>query len=141
MKMFSPLAGTLALLLLGAAAQAAEGPPDLNIERTCRSAASASVSDNASQEGCLRSERESRDEVKRRWNEFTPAAKNQCEKQFQAGGFPSYVEMVTCLELASGTGLPKRAGDPNAGKGTSSVTQEPSPAQRTNPIEVLNKGQ
>lgn len=47
---------------------------------------------------------------------------------------------MTCLELASGTGLPKRAGDSEAGKGTSSATQEPSPAQRTNPIEVLNKG-
>ena len=33
---------------------------------TCQSAASASVSDNASQEGCLRSERASHDEVKRR---------------------------------------------------------------------------
>ena len=138
MTMPALFSGTLALLVLATAARAESGPPDLNIERTCQSAASASVSDNASQEGCLRSERESRDEVKRRWNEFTPAAKNQCEKQFQAGGFPSYVEMVTCLELASGTGLPKQAGDSSAGKGASSVTQEPSPAQRTDPIKVLN---
>lgn len=138
MRQLTPCLGALALLLLGASAQAADGPPELNIERTCKSAASASVSDNASQEGCLRSERASHDEVKRRWNEFTPAAKSQCEKQFQAGGFPSYVEMVTCLELASGTGLPKQAGDSGAGKGTSSGTQEPSPAQRTDPIKVLN---
>jgi hypothetical protein len=129
--------GTLALLVLATAARAESGPPDLNIERTCQSAASASVSDNASQEGCLRSERASRDEVKRRWNEFTPAAKNQCEKQFEAGGFPSYVEMVTCLELASGTGLPKQSDDSRAGRGTSSATKEPSPAQRTDPIKVL----
>ena len=138
MRTLVPCTGALALLLLGASARAESGPPDLNIEQTCRSAASASVSDNASQEGCLRSERASHAEVKRRWNEFTPAVKNQCEKQFQAGGFPSYVEMVTCLELASGTGLPKQAGDSGAGKGASSVTQEPSPAQRTDPIKVLN---
>ncbi|MCJ2045787.1 hypothetical protein MKK58_14795 [Methylobacterium sp. J-078] len=132
------LTGAFALLLLGAAAQAESGPPQLDINRTCQSAASASVSDNASQEGCLRSERASRDEVKRRWGEFSPAAKRQCEKQFEAGGFPSYVEMVTCLELASGTGLPKKPDDPHAGKGASSATQEPSPVQRTDPIKVLN---
>jgi hypothetical protein len=130
--------GAFALLLLGAAARAESGPPQLDINRTCQSAASASVSDTASQEGCLRSERASRDELKRRWGEFTPAAKRQCEKQFEAGGFPSYVEMVTCLELASGTGLPRKPDDPRAGKGTSSATQEPSPAQRTDPIKVLN---
>ncbi|KQP77633.1 MULTISPECIES: hypothetical protein [unclassified Methylobacterium] len=133
------LTGAFALLLLGAPARAETGPPELNIEKTCRSAASASVSDNASQEGCLRSERASHDEVKRRWNEFTPAAKRQCEKQFEAGGFPSYVEMVTCLELASGTGLPRQADDARAGQGTSSATKEPSPAQRTDPIKVLEK--
>jgi hypothetical protein len=134
------LTGAFALLLLGAAARAESGPPQLDIDRTCRSAASASVSDNASQEGCLRSERASRDEVKRRWGEFTPAAKRQCEKQFEAGGFPSYVEMVTCLELASGTGLPASSGGTNAAKGTGtgSATREPSPSQRTDPIKVLN---
>lgn len=138
MTKLTPFTGALALLLLGAPAHAEGGPPELNIARTCQSAASAGVSDNASQEGCLRSERASHDEVKRRWNEFTPAAKRQCEKQFEAGGFPSYVEMVTCLELASGTGLPKKADDTDAGKGTSSATKEPSPAQRTDPIKVLN---
>lgn len=132
------LGGAFALLLLAAPALAADGPPDLDIAKTCQSAASASVSDNASQDGCLRSERAAHDEVKRRWGEFTPAAKNQCEKQFQAGGFPSYVEMVTCLELASGTGLPRQSGERTTPQ-PSSVTKEPSPAQRTNPIEVLNK--
>ncbi|NEU10631.1 hypothetical protein G3T14_00620 [Methylobacterium sp. BTF04] len=133
------LAGAFALMMLVAPALGAEGPPDLDIARTCQSAASASVSDTASQDGCLRSERAAHDEVKRRWGEFTPAAKSQCEKQFEAGGFPSYVEMVTCLELASGTGLPRQSGDRTSPQTPSSVTKEPSPAQRTNPIDVLNK--
>ena len=47
--------------------------------------------------------------------------------------------MVTCLELASGTGLPRQADDSRAGKGTGSATKEPSPAQRTDPIKVLEK--
>ncbi len=128
------LAGFAALALMVAPAGAADGPPSLDIDKTCRSAASAGVNNNASQDGCLRSERSARDEVKRRWGEFTPAAKRQCEKQFDAGGFPSYVEMVTCLELASGTGL-KSDGQQGGG----SVTKEPHPGQRTDPIDVLGK--
>ncbi|KQP11054.1 MAG: hypothetical protein Q7T93_21445 [Methylobacterium sp.] len=130
----SLLTGLAALLLMGAPVLAADGPPNLDIEQTCKSAASAGVNDNASQDGCLRSERSAHDEVKRRWGEFTPAAKRQCEKQFEAGGFPSYVEMVTCLELASGTGLKS-----NGKQGGDSVTKEPGPSQRTDPIEVLGK--
>ena len=126
--------GLVALLLMGAPATAADGPPDLDIEKTCRSAASAGVNDNANQDGCLRSERSAHDEVKRRWSEFTPAAKRQCQKQFEAGGFPSYVEMVTCLELASGTGLKS-----DGKQGGDSVTKEPHPSQRTDPIDVLGK--
>jgi len=135
MTNLSPLlSGFAALALMAAPAGAADGPPSLDIDKTCRSAASAGVNDNASKDGCLRSERSARDEVKRRWTEFTPAAKRQCEKQFDAGGFPSYVEMVTCLELASGTGLKA-----NGQQGGTSVTKEPHPGQRTDPIEVLGK--
>ena len=149
------LAGGLALIALAGTALAAEGPPKLDIESTCKSAASASVSisDNSSVEGCLRSEREAHKEAQRRWGDYTPSAKNQCEKQFQAGGYPSYVEMVTCLELASGTvptqsggggqatggpGAPKNAAR-GSEKGSNNLPAEPNAAQRTNPIETLNK--
>ncbi|KAB1075743.1 hypothetical protein [Methylobacterium planeticum] len=148
------LTAAAALVALAGPASAAGGVPNLDIESTCKSAASASasISDNASVEGCLRSERDARKEAERRWGDYTPAAKNQCEKQFQAGGYPSYVEMVTCLELASGTvptqsGGGQAAGGPGAPKrpagseerGSSNLTSEPSAGQRTNPIETLNK--
>ncbi|WP_336490721.1 hypothetical protein [Methylobacterium nigriterrae] len=149
-------AGALAALaLLAGPAAAAEGPPKLDIDATCKSAATADVSgsDNASVEGCLRSEREARKEAERRWGDYTPAAKSQCEKQFQAGGYPSYVEMVTCLELASGTVPTQADGDRRATGGagaprrpagsrerdSGNLSSEPSPSQRTDPIEVLNK--
>ena len=142
------------LALWAAPARADDGVPKLDIEATCKSAQAASVStsDNASLDGCLRSEREARDEVKKRWGDYTPAAKAQCSKQSDAGGYPSYVETVTCLELASGT-VPSQPGTdkaatqgPGAPKGASArgekgsaLTAEPSPKQRTNPIDVLNK--
>lgn len=131
----------------------ADGPPTLDIEKTCRSAASASVgiSDQQSEQGCLNSERAAEKEAKRRWGDYSPAAKTQCAKQFEAGGYPSYVEMVTCLELASGT-VPTQpdgsgtggSGSPKAGSGAketgaSALTKDAPANQRTNPIEVLDK--
>lgn len=138
-------------LALAVPALAQEGPPRLDVESTCRSAqrAQVSISDNASLEGCLRSERGAHDELKKNWGKFPAAAKSQCSQQFKAGGSPSYVELVTCLELASGT-VPSQGQDqaaqsavgggkaPPDRKTGSTLTREPSPAQRTDPIKVLN---
>ena len=148
-----PSLAVLALALIGlpGPGRAEDGVPNLDIEATCKSAerAQVSLSDNASLEGCLRSERGARDDLKKRWGEFPGSAKTQCSNQFKAGGYPSYVELVTCLELASGAVPNQPAGDKAATadggarsgaggrKEGSGLTREPSPAQRTNPIDVL----
>ncbi|MBX9934247.1 MAG: hypothetical protein K2Y56_22480 [Methylobacterium sp.] len=111
-----------ALLLATHQLQAQEGPPSLDIDATCRSAGSISTgTQKESRDGCLRSERESRDETKRRWGEFSADAKTQCAKQSGLGGSPGYVELLTCLELASGS-APIRS----------------NPSQRTDPGKVLD---
>lgn len=148
------LAAVFGLLLTGVAARAEDGPPEMDIEKTCSSPGRAEVqvqaNDQDSRDGCLRSEREAHDQLKRRWSEFTPEAKSQCSKQSRAGGYPSYVETVTCLELATGavpaptneggTTATKGPGAPNAARtGKSDLTAEPSARQRTNPIDVLEK--
>lgn len=142
MKTLLPL---LAVLSFVAPALADDGPPKLNIEATCKSASGVQVrlSETSSEEGCLRSERQAHDELKRRWDDFSPAAKKQCARQFEAGGYPSYVETVTCLELATGS-VPAQPGEPPGkngaatGSGSDDIAAEPSPKQRTNPIDVLN---
>lgn len=144
------LSVALGLAALAGPALAEDGPPRLDVESTCQSAqrAQVSISDNASLEGCLRSERSAHDELKKNWGKFPEAAKSQCSQQFKAGGSPSYVELVTCLELASGTvpsqGQDAAAQSPVGGKAPperktgSTLTKEPSSAQRTDPIKVLN---
>lgn len=138
------LCAVLGLTLLASQAMA-EGPPEFDVRQTCRSSGGSSLglSEKDSQEGCLRSERAAHDELKRRWGEFSPSAKAQCSKQAAAGGSPSYVETVTCLELATGT-VPAQTGDGGpkpavpARQESSTLTAEPSAKQRTNPIEVLD---
>ncbi|GEO98518.1 hypothetical protein [Methylobacterium haplocladii] len=143
-----PMLCTALGLTLLAGSALAEGPPDLDVEKTCRSSGRVQVglSEKESQDGCLRSERAAHDELKKRWSEFSLDAKAQCSKQSEAGGFPSYVETVTCLELATGTvpaqtngGDPAPKGAATGGEKGSPLTAEPSPKERTNPIDVLNK--
>ncbi|MGC5777271.1 hypothetical protein [Methylobacterium sp. NFXW15] len=149
-----PLLPASALLItLGAGTALADTVPVLDVEKTCRSAqlAGSSVNDRASYDGCLRSEKDAKRQAEENWNKFTPAAKKQCEAQFKAGGYPSYVEMITCLELATGVVPNQNPGDTAVGgEGTpkaarvqqeksQSLTKEPSPSQRTDPIKVLEK--
>ncbi|GJE48033.1 hypothetical protein GOFOIKOB_1058 [Methylobacterium tardum] len=141
-----------ALLGLAVTAAHADAVPSLDVERTCRSAqvTNTTISDQANYDGCLRSEREAKKEAEQHWGSYTAAAKRQCQDQFKAGGFPSYVEMVTCLELASGTvptqsseggravGGPGSPRDVKAQQeGGANLTREPPASQRTNPIQVL----
>ncbi|MGY2048039.1 hypothetical protein [Methylobacterium sp. JK268] len=151
----------LPLALLGAhlvLTAAADGPPRLDVEATCNSPGRASVSTENGADGCLRSERAAGDDLRKRWRDFSANSKRQCSKQSQAGGFPSYVEMLTCLELASGN-VPARgpengatAGQGGVGPATTgstrsnarsergtALTDEPAPSQRTDPLKVLGK--
>ena len=153
MRAIPPLALAIALLAGSAPAPAsADAVPDLDVKKTCRSAqvAGSGLSDKASYDGCLRSENEARRQAEDNWGTYAPAAKRQCEAQFRAGGYPSYVEMITCLELASGT-VPTQStaggtavggpGSPRDGRGQreagTNLTREPPASQRTNPIDVL----
>jgi hypothetical protein len=90
-------------LLLGAVAAHADAPPQLNIAATCRSSGSANPDEDKAASGCLRSENEAHGTLKQQWANFGPDAKRQCSQQSRAGGFPSYVELLTCLELATGS--------------------------------------
>jgi hypothetical protein len=144
--------GALVLLSLAAAPARADAVPTFDVERTCRSAQTANVgvSEKANYDGCLRSERDARKQAEDHWGDYTASAKTQCREQFKAGGYPSYVEMITCLELASGT-VPTQTGSggaavggpgsPQAGKaqreGAQNLTKEPPASQRTDPIKVL----
>ncbi len=142
MPLFATLGLALASTLAGPAG-AEDGPPKLDFDKTCKSTSRAEVAlnnESSSLDGCLRSERQAEDDLKRRWHSFPAAAKKQCANQFEAGGYPSYVETLTCLELASDT-VPKKADDTfqtkNA-RGSPTEEGEPSPKQRTDPLEVLH---
>jgi hypothetical protein len=96
---------------------AADRMPEFNIDPTCRPAAAAAIAPNRDASACKRDELTARDKLNTQWGQFAPAQQEHCVALSKLGGAPSYVELLTCLELAKAAqSLP--AGDRMTGQGT-----------------------
>jgi hypothetical protein len=111
--------GLLPILLTGSyIVLAADKIPELNIEPTCRAAVTTNVRPVAGQDDspCKRDEATARETLEQTWGQFTAPQRAQCVRLSTLGGSPSYVELLTCLELN------KAAADlPNEAKSTDSA--------------------
>jgi hypothetical protein len=67
----------------------AQQVPRLNIEATCRAEKPLVAGDPNPYEGCMRDETDA-------------AQRERCGQEAQLGGVASYVDMLTCLEMAQG---------------------------------------
>jgi LAS superfamily LD-carboxypeptidase LdcB len=74
--------------------------PTLNIEPSCKSAATAAVSDHRDEKACLRDEQAAREQLQQQWDQFSSADRTRCLALSHLGGLPSYVELLTCLQMA-----------------------------------------
>lgn len=76
---------------------AADALPEFRIE-TCRQAEeSGSVSRNA--QACFQDEETAKDTLKQSWASYDSGQKSHCQRLLKAGGMPSYVELLTCIEM------------------------------------------
>ena len=79
---------------------AAASIPKFDLERTCRPAAAAAVLPGRDSAACERDERDAR-------ARYNAAQKSQCAGFAALDRAPSYVELLTCLEMAKqAQGLP-----------------------------------
>ena len=102
---------TLAVGVIGAAIAAAiQGvaaagePPQLDVRPSCRAADRVSFAAGADKprndmQACLDDERTARDALFKAWPRFRPVDQAQCVGMNRTGGPPSYVELLTCLEV------------------------------------------
>ncbi|GJD77808.1 hypothetical protein [Methylobacterium gregans] len=91
-------------LLCGSAATPvrAAGFPRFDIAGSCSPERGAEVGTDgsgASYRGCLADERAARRTLRRDWARFAPRLRRACRAETVIGGSPSYVEMLTCLNL------------------------------------------
>jgi hypothetical protein len=91
----------IAVLLLGlpAAAARADGPPPLDVTVSCNAAARGAISAGRGKESCLADERTAQNTLVKKWSEYSAADKTQCIGNVKTGGPPSYVELLSCLDI------------------------------------------
>ena len=86
-------------------AGAADRLPAFDIARNCRAeVASAGIEKVA---GCTKDETDAKNELTKRWSQFDASAKKSCIGEADIGGDKSYVELLTCLEMATGQFRPQ----------------------------------
>jgi len=75
----------------------ADEVPTYNLSPSCRNETVTTASDKS----CLLEEQQARDTLLRQWSQFTPADRASCQQVEQTAGAPSYVELLTCLQMAA----------------------------------------
>jgi hypothetical protein len=79
---------------------AASSPvPTFDTRPTCADAAT-EISVTRTVEICQQSEQQARDTLAAQWSSFSRADEASCAAETRIGGFPSYVQLLTCLEMA-----------------------------------------
>lgn len=88
------------LLTVSHTVLAADRVPQLNIGPGCEASVAAAVTPGRDAGACKRDEFTARDKLKKEWPGFTTEEKSSCVGQTNLGGLPSYVELLTSLEMA-----------------------------------------
>jgi hypothetical protein len=91
-------AAVLTLVIAQTALAQAAQPPRFNIRATCRQAQPL-TGDKSVFQSCVSEERGARKTLAKGWSTFKSTSRRSCMEEAQTGGTPSYVDMLTCLQL------------------------------------------
>jgi|SRR5450830_1253136 hypothetical protein len=97
-----PIICMTALLLGSQIVLAADQAPKFDTAPSCRAAAATAVSKTRDAAACERDEQAARATLEQKWSQFSAAQRAECVRLSTLGGSPSYVELLTCLEMAKG---------------------------------------
>jgi hypothetical protein len=82
----------------------ADGVPKFDIARQCRldstQAFDLSAGLNETMKKCVSDEQQALTELQTQWSQFREPDKAQCTAETSIGGTSSYVDLLTCLQLA-----------------------------------------
>ncbi len=113
-------------LLWSVSAASAAGIPKFDYARTCRDTPPVAMDQKATFKQCMADEESARDSLPQAWAHASAGARQQCSAMTQMGGQPSYVELLTCLEMEN----PKTRTAPDVGIST---FHNPHPQPRRTP--------
>lgn len=99
--------------LLPAVPARADTLPRYDVQRACRGAAEAAVSPGRTSQSCENDETSARDALDKQWSDYPDADRARCVRASSLGGPASYVDLLTCLDMAKSVrALPKDRQDP-----------------------------
>ena len=95
----------LPVLLLGSqVVLAADRVPQLDFTLSCKSAGTGSLmgpsAGTRNAQSCEQDERDARNKLDQVWTSYAAPERDRCTRLSTLGGSPSYVELLTCLEIA-----------------------------------------
>lgn len=95
--MFRPIG--LMLLVLPVSAALGGELPRYDIEATCRAAPALAGGAGNVDRNCLRDEAQAQTQVEQQWAGFAARRRDACVQETRIGGPPSYVALLTCLQM------------------------------------------
>jgi hypothetical protein len=106
--------------------------PVLDMARTCRAAQDYGTTDpKQTFRNCMLDEKEARTQLNQKWSKFKATSRRSC---IPPRPIPSYVEMLTCLEMYQDTLAPYQGGAGSGGAAASGYTHDsPSPRPALSP--------
>jgi hypothetical protein len=98
----------LPLMLIGAATASllavADIVPQLNVAPGCKAAVTVNkaidMSESQSYDNCMRDENSARSELQKNWASYPSVVRERCTAETKEGGDASYVELLTCVQIA-----------------------------------------
>jgi hypothetical protein len=79
---------------------ASDGVPTLKVEPSCKAAGAAGLMMGRTTESCMNDEKAAREDLVKTWSTFSADDKSHCLSMVSTGGGPSYVELLSCLEMS-----------------------------------------
>jgi hypothetical protein len=83
-----------------------DGAPTLDVAKECRFEGGSSEAFDR----CMRDENEGQKEVEALWPKVSSTDRGVCVSEATSGGYQSYVELVTCLEMARDVAATEKSG-------------------------------
>ena len=79
----------------------ADGVPNFDVARSCKLdvAATAGLSVDQSLKSCVNDEQRAKRKLAGQWSKFPAPSRASCASQENIGGTPSYVSLLTCLQM------------------------------------------
>jgi hypothetical protein len=77
----------------------ADSPPRLDVSESCDAAAKGAIAVGRDMKACLEDENAALAVLAKNWSQYNSLIKSQCVGNVTSGGPPSYVELLSCLEI------------------------------------------